>query len=212
MFLPKEKKFFDLFEAQTDKLTEAAKLFEELKKNPKKIRETSVKMKKLEEEADDIGHQLVDGIHRTFITPIEREDIDILRQNLDDIMDGIEKAVNRMAIYKISLYPLSGEIIEYLEIIEKAIAEIAKGIKEIRNLEKFSQSLRDRCQRINQLENEGDEINRRVLEKLMNPSKTSHDRNLEIMKKKEIYDILENTIDRCEDVGNVLESILIKNL
>lgn len=211
-FFPKEKKFFDLFELQVDKLTEAAKLLKELRGNPQEIREISVKIKKIEEEADDIGHQIVDGLHRTFITPLEREDIDILRQDLDDIMDGIEQAVNRMAIYRISLHSAPNEITNYLEIIEKAVAEIKEGVREIRNLGKFSQSLRDRCERINRLENEGDEINRRVLEKLMNPLETSPDKNLEIMKRKEIYDVLEGTIDRCEDVGNILESILIKNM
>lgn len=212
-FLPKEKKFFDLFDAQVDKLTQAAKLLSELRENPQeKIEDIANKMKTLEQEADNIGHEVVDSLHHSFITPIEREDIDVLRQNLDDIMDGIERAVNRMAIYRVSFFTYPNEIMHYLEIIEKAIAEIKEGVSEMRNLKKYSQSLKDRCQRINKLENEGDEINRQVLAKLMNPRETSPSKNLEIIKRKEIYETLEDTIDCCEDVGNILESVLIGNM
>ncbi len=211
-FLPKNEKFYNLFEAQTDKLVEAAELLKELREEPSEIKKIAIKMKKLEEEADDLGHQIISSLHQTFITPIEREDIDILRQNLDDIMDEIERAVNRMAIYKISFSPFPKEIMEYLKIIEKAIREIKEGAKEIRDINKHFQDLRDRCERINQLENQGDDINRKILEELMTPSKITPQENLEIMKKKEIYESLENAIDKCEDVANVLESILIKNM
>lgn len=211
-FLPKDEKFYNLFEAQTGKLIEAAELLKELRKNPSEIKEIAIKMKKLENEADSVGHQVISSLHQTFITPIEREDIDILRQNLDDIMDEIERAVNRMAIYKISLSPFPNEIIDYLKIIEKAIREIKEGVKDIRNINEHFQSLRDRCERINQLENEGDNINRGILEKLMNPPQITPQENLEIMKRKEVYESLENAIDKCEDVANVLESILIKNM
>jgi len=211
-FLPKEKKFFDLFDLQVEKLTAAAVLLRELRKHPQEIKEIARKIKQLEVEADAIGHEVVDGLHQTFITPIEREDIDILRQNLDNIMDGIERAVNRLVLYKIPFSAFPNAITKYFEIIEKAIAEIKQGVIEIRNLKKFSHSLSEHCEKINKLEDEGDEINRGSLGKLMNPDKTSAEDNLEIMKKKEIYDTLENTIDSCEDVGNVLESILIKNM
>jgi len=211
-FFPREDKFFELFEAQTEKLSQAALLLKRLRKNPQELGEISIAMKKIEEEADDIGHQIVDKLHRSFITPLEQEDIDILRQDLDDIMDGIEKAVNRMVIYKIPLDSISRQIRKYLEIIEESILEIKQGIKEIRNLRKFSQVLRKRCERINLLENKGDQINRTALKSLMNPVDVSPERNLEIMKKKEIYETLEDTIDRCEDVANILETILIKNI
>jgi len=96
----------------------------------------SFKMKKIEEEADDIGYSIIDNLRKSFITPFEREDIDILRQRLDDIMDLTEGAVNRMTIYKIST-PFPKEISDYIKIIKKSIKKINKGvIKEIRNARK----------------------------------------------------------------------------
>jgi hypothetical protein len=211
-FLPKERKFFDLFDMQVEKLMQAAALLNKLRKRPQDIKKIAVQIKQLEVEADSIGHQVVDGLHQTFITPLERDDIDILRQDLDDIMDGIEQAVNRLVLYNIPVSTFSNAIIDYFLIIEKAIIEIKQGVTEIRNLKKYSHSLSERCEKINKLEDEGDEINRKALGKLMNPKRTSAKNNLEIMKRKEIYDTLEDTIDRCEDVGNILESILIKNM
>jgi len=125
-------------------------------------------------------------------------------------MDRIERAVNRMVIYKIQI-PLPKEIKEYIEVIKEAISEIEKGVKEIRNVNKFQKELHFRCQKLNELENKGDEINRTALRNLMKPVQISPERNLEIMKLEEIYETLESTIDFCEDVGNIFESILIKN-
>jgi hypothetical protein len=207
---PKDEVFYTLFEKQAEKLTEAAKLLDELLKNPQNLEEVFLKMKKLEEEADDLGHNVIDNLRKTFITPIEGEDIDLLRQYLDNIMDRIERVVNRMRIYKIQI-PFPKEIKEYIEVIKKAIEEINLGVKEIRNVNKFQENLHSCCQKLNELENVGDEINRTALRDLMSPSQITPERNLEIMKLKEIYETLEEAIDFCEDVGNIFESILIKN-
>jgi len=207
---PKDEIFYTLFEKQAEKLAEAAQLLDEILGNPQNLGELAIKMKKLEVEADDLGHNIIDNLRKTFITPIEGEDIDLLRQYLDNIMDHIERVVNRLLIYKIQI-PFSKEIREYIEVIKKAILEINSGVKEIRNVSKFQENLHSRCQKLNELENVGDEINRTALKNLMNPSQISPERNLEIMKLSEIYETLENTIDFCEDVGNIFESILIKN-
>ena len=206
---PKDEIFYTLFEKQAEKLSEAAKLLYEILENPQNLEELSLKMKKLEEEADDLGHNVIDHLRKSFITPLEGEDIDILRQELDNIMDGIEKAVNRMVIYKIPT-PFPKEIEEYIKIIKEAIKEINEGVKEVRNIGKFQEQLHWRCQKLNELENEGDIVNRTALARLMNSS-AKPEKNLEIIKLKEIYDTLERTIDCCEDVGNIFESILIKN-
>jgi len=207
---PKDEIFYNLFEKQAEKLIEAARLLDEILANPQNLEMTALKMKELEEEADELGHSIIDNLRKTFITPIEGEDIDLLRQHLDSIMDRIERAVNRMVIYKIQI-PLPKEIKEYIEVIKEAIGEIEKGVKEIRNVNRFQKELHFRCQRLNELENVGDEINRTALRNLMNPSQINPERNLEIMKLEEIYETLESTIDFCEDVGNIFESILIKN-
>ncbi len=207
---PKDEIFYTLFEKQAEKLKEAGHLLKELLKNPQGLEEISLKMKKIEREADNIGHSVIDNLRKTFITPLESEDIDLLRQRLDDVMDFIEKAVNRMMIYKIKL-PFPKEIADYIEIICLAIEEIDDGVKEIRNVRKYQEDLHQRCQRINLLENRGDVVNRTALKKLMNISPITPERILEIIKLKEIYETLEGAIDYCEDVGNIFEAILIKN-
>lgn len=207
---PKDEIFYVLFEKQAEKLKEAAELLDEIQKNPQKLEELSLKMKKLEVEADSLGYSVIDHLRKSFITPLEGEDIDILRQKLDDVMDLIEKAVNRMVIYKIQK-PFPKEINEYIKVIKEAIKEINEGIKKIRNVRKFQENLHHCCQKLDELENIGDEIHRTALKNLMNISQPSAERNFEIIKLKEIYDTLERAIDCCEDVGNIFESILIKN-
>ncbi len=207
---PKDGIFYDLFEKQVEKLNKAVQLLKELDKKNKSLDNVAKQMEKLESEADDIGHSVVEHLITSFITPIEGDDIDILRQELDNIMDDIEKAVNRIVIYKLSR-PLPKEIKEYVEIIERAISEIDKGVREIRDVRKFQDNLHYRCQKLNKLENEGDEINRRALKDLMDIKKITPKKNLKIIKLKEIYETLERAIDCCENVGNIFESILIKN-
>lgn len=207
---PKDEIFYTLFEKQAGKLMEVSVLLDEILYNPQKLEEISEKVKKLEEEADDLGHNVVDNLRKSFITPLEGEDIDLLRQKLDDIMDCIEKAVNRMVIYRVSI-PLPQYIEKYIRIIKEAIVEIDKGVKKIRNVRKYQNDLHSLCQNLNELENEGDKINRNALKSLFSEPQKSPENNLEIIKLKEIYETLENAIDFCEDVGNIFESILIKN-
>lgn len=207
---PKDEIFYTLFEKQAGKLMEVSVLLDEILVSPEKLEEISEKVKKLEEEADDLGHNVVDNLRKSFITPLEGEDIDLLRQKLDDIMDCIEKAVNRMVIYRVSI-PLPEYIEKYIRIIKEAIVEIDKGVKKIRNVRKYQNDLHSLCQNLNELENEGDRINRNALKSLFSEPQKSPENNLEIIKLKEIYETLENAIDFCEDVGNIFESILIKN-
>lgn len=207
---PKDEIFYTLFEKQAEKLSEAAKILDEILLEPQNLKELSIKMKKLETEADSLGHNVMDRLRKSFITPLEGEDIDLLRQKLDDIMDYAERAVNRMLIYKISI-PLPKEIKEYIEILKEAISEINKGVKEIRNVRKYQEHLHFLCEKLNELEDKGDVINRTALKNLMDVSHPSPERNLEIMKLKEIYETLEEAIDCCEDVGNIFEAILIRN-
>ncbi len=214
MLFPKEKNFFNLFEAQAEKLVAAENLLQKLISQPEDIEAIAKEMKIIEHEADQIGHRAAESLHKAFITPIEREDINLLRQNLDDVMDGIERATNRLAIYNINLdQNFLNKLTPYFEIICKAIEEIQKGIYEIKNFKKFSKDILSRCEKINSLENEGDELNRKTLKNLMNPSgPLTPERALDIVKEKEIFETLEDVIDCCEDVANVLEGILIKNL
>lgn len=209
-FFPKDGAFYALFEKQAEKLSEAGKVLDEILKNPQDLEKLALKMKELETEADSLGHEVIDRLRKTFITPIDGEDIDLLRQKLDDVMDLIEKAVNRMVLYKVET-PFPKEIGEYIKVIKEAIIEINKGTKEIRDVRRYRDNLHQRCEKLNYLEDEGDIVNRAALKNLMNFSQADHEKILEIIKLKEIYETLENTIDCCEDIGNIFESILIKN-
>jgi hypothetical protein len=210
-FFPKDEIFYDLFEKQAEKLMQAGRLLDEILASPQNLKEAAVKMKKLEVEADALGHNVVDNLRKSFITPIERDDIDLLRQRLDDIMDCIEKAVNRLVIYQTKT-PFPKEIEDYIKFLKLAIEEINLGVKEIRNVKKFQENIHRRCQKLNELEDMGDIVNRTALKNLMSVSQPNPEKILEIMKLKEIYELLEDSIDFCEDVGNIFEGILIKNL
>ena len=207
---PKDAIFYELFEKQSEKLSQAARFLSVALKDPQKLPEVSASMKNLEKEADDIGHEVMENLRRNFITPLEGEDIDLLRQNLDDIIDFIERAVNRMVIYHIA-QPFPKEMEAYAKVIEMAAHEIKDGMQEIKNVKKFQESWHRRCYRLNELENDGDEVNRKALGGLMATHNVSCDKLIEIIKLKEIYETLENAIDCCENVGNMFESILIKN-
>lgn len=207
---PKDDAFYKLFEAQTEKLNQAAQILNQILENPRRLEELSARLKELEKEADDLGHDIMDTLRRNFITPLEGEDINLLRQTLDDIMDLVEKAVNRMVIYKVTL-PFPQAIEDYIRIIKESIEEVGRGVKEMRNVRKFKESLENRCKKLNDLENDGDEINRKALKNLMDVSQATAEKIIEIIKLKEIYETLENAIDSCENVGNIFESIIIKN-
>ena len=180
---PKDGIFYQLFEKQAEKLNEAGVLLRQILEDPQKLEACSVRLKKLEEEADDLGHEVMDNLRRNFITPLEGEDIDLLRQNLDDIIDHLEKAVNRMVIYKIP-QPFVQAINDYSGVIQSAIQEIYLGIKEIKNVRKYHEQLHDRCKKLNDLENAGDEINRKALNTLMNAPQVNCEKVIEIIKLK----------------------------
>lgn len=208
---PKDEIFYDLFDQQAEKLKEAAKILDRILAHPENIKEYAANMKDLEEEADGICYKILDNLRDSLITPLAGEDIELLRQDMDNIMDCLEKATNRILIYQINP-PYPQAIPDYIGVIKKAIGEIVLAVKEIRNAQKFYALLYKRCQKINKLENEGDEVNRRALKSIMAVSSNpSPQKILEVVKLKEIYETLESAIDFCEDVGNIFELILIKN-
>ena len=209
-FFPKDGVFYRLFEKQAGLLSESAGLLKQVLDPGCDIDVISLKLKELETQADNIGHDVMDTLRKNFITPLEGEDIDLLRQNLDDTIDYIERSVNRLVIYRIKR-PYTEEIKDYINVICEAVAEIKEGVNEIKNVKKNHENLHRRCEKLNNLENAGDEVNRRALAKLINKPDVDCQKLVEIIKLKEIYETLENAIDCCENVGNMFESIMIKN-
>ncbi len=203
-FFPKEEKFFDYFNEASEKIIEGIKLLKEMMLDLSAAAEKSKEIKEVEHEADRITHETISKLHQTFITPIDREFIHSLITRMDDILDLIDSASERVFLYKISSstdYALS-----LINTMEAAIIEVAKGVERLSDL-KNSKSILNTCIEIHSLENEGDRIFRVALSDLFN----SNFDPTEIIKWKDIYETFEDTIDKCEDVANILEGIVLEN-
>jgi len=203
-FFPKNIEFFDLFVEQSEFLSKSIKLLRDLE-DDNDIKKRARNIKEIEHEADLVVQKIIINLNKTFITPIDREDIALLACRIDDILDELEKAINRIYIYKIN--PNETEVFQYFNLIAKIMTEIIKAIKELKN-NKNKEDVLKHCEIVNLLENQADDLNRHTLTKLMNEEKDA----IKIIKLKEIYETLENVTDRSEDVANVLETIIIKNL
>lgn len=204
IFFPRNIDFFKLFDSQADELKNAIKIINLIKKD-NNLSKNSKSFKKIEHRADEITHEIFKQLNQTFITPIDREDITFLANRLDDIFDEMDRAINRMFIYKIN--PANSIISKYCVFIEKSIEEVIKAVKHLKD-KKAIPSLFQCFEKINYLENKTDDLNRTALSKLFETEKDP----IMVIKLKEIYETLESVTDRCEDVANALETIVIKNI
>lgn len=203
IFFPKNVDFFNRFEAQIEKLQETATLLESLEASSN-LKATARDMKRIEKEADALIRDVLEALNKTFITPIDREDITELASALDDVVDTAERFTSRLEIYQIS--PLPRELFQYLRFLGKAIDEVNEAVRELRDPKRRAHVLKH-CEVINLLENQLDDLHRHTLRDLFAEEKDP----IILMKRKEIYEILEDLADRCEDVANVLETIVVKN-
>jgi len=205
-FVPKDKKFFPLFEQAGANLIDMAKLLKESVNcvDLEKRKEISKTIEDLEHTGDNITHQIHLELGRNFITPFDREDIHALASSLDDVADFIHGASNRMQLYNVEkptqpMIEISELILEATEYVAKALFEL-KDLKNIRNIT-------DSCVRINSVENKADYIFDKALAELFEYEKDA----ITLIKQKEVLSAMEDATDKCEDVANVLESILVKN-
>lgn len=205
-FVPKDKKFFPLFEQAGSNLIEMAKLLDESVNTSDLNRRTQLykKLEDLEHRGDDITHQIHLELGKNFITPFDREDIHALASSLDDVADFIHGASTRMELYKVEkstdpMKDIAALLIEATEHVAKALFEL-KDIKNIRNIT-------DSCVRINSIENKADYIFDKAVAELFEFEKDA----ITLIKYKEVLSAMETATDKCEDVANVLESILVKN-
>lgn len=204
IFFPKNTDFFKLFDSQVDELQNAIKILKGIKKNGNLSKYTK-SFKNIEHHADEITHEIIKELNQTFITPIDREDITFLVSRLDDIFDELDRAINRMFIYKID--PQTPTIIKFYSLIEESVEEVVKAVKLLKN-KKAVKLMSQSFEKINFLENKTDQLNRLSLTKLFETEKDP----IMVIKLKEIYETLESVTDRCEDVANALETIIIKNI
>lgn len=202
--LPKETSFFDYFEEHAKLTVTGTNEFQSLVTSPANIEAKAKRIKEIEHETDVITHRCVEALHRVFITPIERDDIHRLITRMDDIMDFIESASERIVLYE--LKEMTPEVVDLCDTLCRASVEVEQALKGLRDL-KNPQRVLDRCIDINRLENEGDAILRRALARLFKEEKDP----ITVIKWKEIYESLEDATDSCEDVANIIEGVVLDN-
>ena len=224
MFLPHTKKFFDLFEELADQAVEASQLLVDLcvadssssipdslspDSRSSHLLRTRVQLRTLEGEADSVVHQIIQELvfDHTRVTE-EKGDIRYFAHNLDNVIDNVEKAVARLAFTPRPTIPES--VSEFAPIILDAAQEIKRAVGCLREIRREEITLENCCIRINELENKADKINRRWLKILMTTPVEDPNEVLERLLLKEVVGILENTMDNCEDIANILETFRLK--
>jgi predicted phosphate transport protein (TIGR00153 family) len=201
--IPREPKFFDLFERNVQTVATAAKELANLFDNYTNIPEKVARLTELEHECDYVTHQIMEQLHRTFVTPLDREDIQLLTERLDDVMDFMEDAGNAMLLYRIEQPTFRAR--ELAGILVAITEELVTAVPLLRNRSKMKRIL-EHCVEINRLENEADVILRHALAELFDGTAIT-----EVIKWREIYEHLETAVDKGEDVANVLEGIVLKH-
>jgi uncharacterized protein Yka (UPF0111/DUF47 family) len=202
--LPRDEEFFGLFERHAALTVEGAKEMQRLVQGDPNIRTRAARIKEIEHETDVITHTCVERLHRTFITPFDRDDIHRLITRMDDVMDYIDSAAIAVVLYELTeMTPPARELADVLVRSTESVAVAVSGLKNV----KQSKAILDACIEVNRLENEGDEILRGALAELFRGAKDP----LLVLKWKEVYEALENATDRCEDVANVIEGVVLEH-
>ena len=203
-FIPREERFFDLFEASARNVVEAAHRLQEMVDSWKNVEGSVAEITELEHQGDTITHNIMARVHRTFVTPFDREDIVQLAHSLDDIIDFIHAAADSMLLYRVGRPGPRAK--ELAEIIVQAAEEVERVMPQLRKRIVLSQVLK-RCVEINRLENVADRVYRSAMAELFSDSSDM----AKIIKWREIYAHMESATDRCEDVANVLEGVALKH-
>ncbi len=201
---PREETFLPQFARAAEIILEAATALDELAADFTDVELKVAHIKHLEHEGDQVAHQTFGLLSRTWITPIDREDIHALVKALDDVLDFIDAAANRFVLYKIP-GPRPG-LKQATEILVQSAIAIRRAMGMLGDL-KHSAAILEICVEINRLENEADTLNRISIGRLFDTEKDP----ITLLKWKEIYEVLEEATDRCEDVANVFEQIVLKS-
>ncbi len=205
-FVPKDRKFFPLFEQASGNLIHLSEALNELvnTNDVARRKELTKQIEDLEHIGDEITHQIFLELSKNFITPFDREDIHALASAIDDIADFIHGSANRMQLYNVS--EMNEPIKKLAELIVQGCMDVNKAVGELKNLKNI-RLITDSCVRINSMENQADYVFDRAVADLFENEQDAK----AIIKYKEVYAALETATDKCEDVANVLETILVKN-
>ena len=198
---PKNEDFFALFRRQAALVRQSCDQLHEMMERFDGLEMRAKRLKEVEHEADLVAHELFERLNRSFITPLEREDIHDLGSGLDDVLDAVEAIASRIVLFKITApTPEAAQLSAILAKCGTQIEQAVDRLKDLKNLMSFTIE-------INRLENEADNISRQAVADLFDGS---HDL-LDVMRWKEIYGRLEGAADKCEDVANAIEAIVLKN-
>lgn len=200
-FLPKDEGFFTLFDQLSGHLNAAAEQLQALFADPSRREELTARIKTEEHAADALTYEVLQRIDRSFVTPLDREDIHLLTNRLDNVVDLIDGTARRVTMYQITEPRAAAS--ELTRVLRAAASAITDGVKHIRKPAEVHRVAR----RVKELEEEADTIYSQAIAELF----TGRPDPLEVIKWKEILDNLEHAVDECEDVANVLESISLKN-
>jgi len=203
-FMPKEVKFFDYLNLQAENLVKASSYFKSILKNGVMDEAAAKKIHDFEHEGDTLSHEITDMLNRTFITPIDREDIYALANQLDDVLDMINAMAGRMKLYKLD--PGNEYFSQFIDLIDQSSVALSNAVKHMHDTKRTRRVL-DHCIEINRLENMGDQLREKAIGSLFETEKDP----IMVIKWKEMYEVAEGTLDKCEHVAKVIESILVKH-
>ncbi|MBZ5511312.1 MAG: DUF47 family protein [Acidobacteriia bacterium] len=199
--IPRETKFFELFENMASNVTEGARVLHGILQTFENVEVQVQRIKEIEHRGDDMTHSVMTKLNQTFITPFDREDIHRLASSLDDVLDFVNAAGQRLVLYKIRRAPspaaaLAGLIVRQSEELTKAVSLLEKN-----------KHVLEHCVEINRLEDEADSVCREAIANLFEHEKDP----IELIKMKELYEVLEMATDKAEDAANVLEAVVLKS-
>jgi uncharacterized protein len=199
--IPRGSDFYELFERAAGGVADGASLLAKLLTDFKDPETAHAEIRDLEHEGDETTHQILRELNTSFVTPFDREDIHQLASGLDDILDGVEAVADMFVLHHIK-QPLP-EMRQQADVLHRAAEELRQAMSDLRNL----RALEEHWVEINRLENEGDRVYRKTVAALFSGDYKAMD----VLKWKDIVDQLEGAIDGCEDVANILESIVLKH-
>ncbi len=201
--LPQDKHFFNMLENESQNVLDGSNAFLDMLKNYENIKEKQQKIKDIEHQGDDFVHEIFEELNKTFITPIDHEDISKLASAFDDVLDYIDGTAARFVLYDIK--KPEENMIKLAEVLVNQTRELNTALSGLRNI-KNPKEIEKRCIEVNRLENIADDIYKTSVADLFK-SKDA----IEIMKLKEVYERIEFATDKCEDAANVISDIVVKN-
>ena len=200
--IPREEKFYHDFQSFADELQRGARLLEEMLTPERPVWDKADEIKEVEHKCDFLTHEIIQRLNRTFVTPIDREDIHALAQSLDNVMDAIDASATLVRLYRLDTVRFGAR--ELARIITSSAHELHLALQVLET----NKSIAVHAVEINRLENEADRVHQQAVSRLFD--ETEPDPIL-VMKWKETLDFLEDATDRCEDVANVLEGVVVKH-